>query len=227
MNAAHSKLWFLDKINLLKGLNMQEMQEVAGKTTMSSSGKGEYIYFPEDPSKVVFFLKEGRVKLGSYSEDGKELIKTVLYPGEVFGELAVAGEEKRQDFAVSLDENVTICAMKVEDLKALMTNHPSLNMEVTRTIGERLMKVERKMESLIFKDARTRIIELIKDMAEQYGQKIGEETLLKHKLTHQDIANLTATSRQTVTITLNDLKEKDLLYMERGKLLIRDISALK
>ena len=117
--------------------------------------------------------------------------------------------------------------MKVDDLKSLMTNHPSLNMEITRTIGERLMKVERKMESLIFKDARTRIIELIKEMAEQYGRKVGEETLLKHKLTHQDIANLTATSRQTVTITLNDLKEKDLLYMERGKLLIRNISALK
>lgn len=227
MSTAHSKLWFLEKINLLKGLSMPEMQEVAGKTTMSSTGKGEYIYFPEDPSKVVFFLKEGRVKLGSYSDDGKEIIKTVLYPGEIFGELAVVGQEKRRDFAVSLDDDVTICAMKVEDLKELMTDHPTLNMEMTRTMGERLMNVERKMESLIFKDARTRIIELIKEMANKYGKKVGEETLLKHKLTHQDLANLTATSRQTVTITLNELKEQDLLYMERGKLLIRDINALK
>ena len=87
------------------------------------------------------------------------------------------------------------------------------------------MNVERKMESLIFKDARTRIVDLIKEMAEKYGQKIGDETLLKHKLTHQDMANLTATSRQTVTITLNELKDQDQIYMERGKLLIRNLTS--
>jgi CRP-like cAMP-binding protein len=89
------------------------------------------------------------------------------------------------------------------------------------------MNVERKMESLIFKDARTRIIDLIIQMAEKRGTKIGDEILLKHDLTHQDIANLTATSRQTVTVTLNELKDQDLIYMERKKILIRDIAKLK
>ena len=88
------------------------------------------------------------------------------------------------------------------------------------------MNVERKMEALIFKDARTRIIDLLKQMAEKYGKEVGDEILLKHDLTHQDLANLTATSRQTVTVTLNELKEKDLIYMERKKILIRDIKNL-
>ena len=89
------------------------------------------------------------------------------------------------------------------------------------------MNVERKMESLIFKDARTRIIDLIVQMAEKHGSKVGDEVLLVHDLTHQDIANLTATSRQTVTVTLNDLRDKNLIYMERKKILIRDIEKLK
>lgn len=227
MNASHSKLWFLEQINLLKGLDAVMMQKMAGMITDSKSDKGQYIYFPEDPSRSVFFLKQGRVKLGTYSDDGKEIIKTILYPGEVFGEMAVVGQEKRKDFAISLDDDVIICTMKVEDLQTMMAMHPGLNMEMTRTIGERLMSVERKMEALIFKDARTRIIDLIKEMALAHGQKVGLETLLKHELTHQDLANLTATSRQTVTITLNELKDQDLVYMERGKLLIRDLDALK
>ena len=63
--------------------------------------------------------------------------------------------------------------------------------------------------------------------AEEEGVKVGDEILLKHDLTHQDFANLTATSRQTVTVTLNELRDKDLIYMERKKILIRDIDKLE
>jgi len=108
-----------------------------------------------------------------------------------------------------------------------MQQNASLNFKVTKLIGFRLRKVERRLESLIFKDARTRIIDFIKDMAKEQGKKIGDEILVKHFLTHQDIANLTATSRQTVTTVLNDLKDNDLIYMERNKFLIRDINKLE
>ncbi len=64
-------------------------------------------------------------------------------------------------------------------------------------------------------------------MAEKYGTPVGNEILLKHDLTHQDFANLTATSRQTVTVTLNDLRDNNLIYMERKKILIRDLDKLK
>tara|TARA_B110000046_G_scaffold34410_1_gene37243 strand:- start:11405 stop:11608 length:204 start_codon:yes stop_codon:yes gene_type:complete len=66
----------------------------------------------------------------------------------------------------------------------------------------------------------------MKEMAEKYGKKIGVEVLVKHDLTHQDIANLTATSSQTVTTVLNQLKEKNLIYMERKRFLIREIDKL-
>ncbi len=101
-----------------------------------------------------------------------------------------------------------------------------LSMAVTKNIGEKLRNIERRLESLIFKDARERIIDFMKEMAAKYGKAIGVEILVKHDLTHQDIANLTATSRQTVTTVLNDLKEKNLIYMERKRFLIREINNL-
>jgi CRP-like cAMP-binding protein len=211
----------------LESLSSDEKMKMAEMIRDKSIKKGEYIYFPEEASKNIYFLKEGRVKIGSYSDDGKEIIKAILQPGEIFGELSLVGEEKRIDFAQAMDNKVVICSMQMQDMEMMMQKNASLNFKVTKLIGFRLRKVERRLESLIFKDARTRIIEFIKDMAQEQGKKIGSEILVKHFLTHQDIANLTATSRQTVTTVLNDLKEKDLIYMERNKFLIRDIDKLE
>ncbi len=226
MSAQQSKLWYLEKVNLLKDFKEGELKMFADLTTMRSSSKNEYIYFPNDPSKIIFFLKRGRVKIGNFTEDGKENIKAILHPGEIFGEMAAVGQEKRTDFAQAMDADVMICATNVEDIEKIMSDNPKLSLALTKSIGERLMNVERKMESLIFKDARSRIIDLIVQMAKKHGTKVGDEILLVHDLTHQDFANLTATSRQTVTVTLNDLRDKNLIYMERKKILIRDIEKL-
>ncbi|MAY83726.1 MAG: cAMP-binding protein [Flavobacteriales bacterium] len=227
MSSNKSKLWHLERINLLKNLSEEEMEELVKKTTFKLAEKNQYIYFPEEPSKVVFFLKEGRVKIGTYSEDGKEVIKAILYPGEVFGEMGVLGEDRRKDFAIAMDDNTRMCTISVDEFKDILNQNPHLSLEMGRNIGEKMRRIERRLESLIFKDARERIIQFMKEMAEHYGKAIGEEILVKHDLTHQDIANLTATSRQTVTTVLNELKEEDQIYMERKKFLIRDLKSLK
>ena len=89
------------------------------------------------------------------------------------------------------------------------------------------MKLERKLELLVFKDARTRIVEFLKDAAEWKGKKVGFETLIQTNLTHKDIASLTGTSRQTVTTILNQLKEKNLINFNRKQILIRDLENLR
>ena len=220
-----TKLWYLERINLLRGLSEESLEKIRRLTTMRNYSRGEYIYFPNDPASVVFFLKTGRVKIGTHGED-KEMLKTVLYPGEVFGELSILGQSRRQDFAMALDDDVRICAMPAGDMEQLLREDTRLNLRLSRTIGERLMNVERRLEDLISRDARSRIIGLLKKMAEEHGRPVGEETELKHDLTHQDIANLTATSRQTVTQLLNDLRKRDKIYMERGKILFRDLAGL-
>ncbi|UTW67069.1 Crp/Fnr family transcriptional regulator [bacterium SCSIO 12643] len=226
MAAAESKLWYLEQINIFRDLGPDDLDRVDKISSMKTLEKGKFIYFPEEPSKVVFLLKSGRVKIGTYSEEGKEITKAILEPGEIFGELAIAGQEKRQDFAQVLDNNVKICAIHKEEMLKILESMPRLNLKITHLIGVRLQKMERRFESLIFKDARDRIVDFIRDLVLNKGKKVGFEYAVKHKLTHQDMANLTATSRQTVTIVLNELREQGILDFDRRSIIVHEMDDL-
>lgn len=225
--STETKLWHLENFNLFKTLSILEKIKMSTKVKHTKMKKNEYIYFPEDPSSSIFFLKKGRVKIGSYSDSGKEIIKAILNPGEVFGELSLVGQEKRNDFAIALDNNLVVCSLGMKDMEEMIEKNPLIGIKVTKLIGFKLQKIERRFESLVFKDARTRIVDFIVDLGQEKGKAIGKEILVKHNLTHLDMANLTATSRQTVTTVLNELKEKNMIHLERNKFLIRDIDSLK
>ena len=207
-------------------LNEDEKQRLSAMAEYKIKPKFSYIYLPDEPSEQIFFLAKGTIKIATHSDDGKEVIKSLFQPLAMFGELGIIGETKRQDLAQALREEVHLFVLKVEDLKRLMHSNFQLTDKVMTLFGNRLMRAENKLESLIFKDARTRIIEFIKDSVARSGRKVGLEMLLKHSLTHQDIANITCTSRQTVTLVLNELRKSDQIYFNRGKILVRDISKL-
>lgn len=200
---------------------------MADKHTYNYYKKDQYIYFPEEPATHIYMIVSGRVRLGHHQDDGKEVISAILTTGEIFGELAIAGEEKRTDFAQAMESNTTICPLSIEELKALMKENRELSFKLLKLVGLRLMKLERKLELLVFKDARTRVIEFLKDAASWKGKKVGFETMIPTRLTHKDIAALTGTSRQTVTTILNELKEKNLINFDRKKILIRDLDNLR
>ncbi|WP_255518088.1 Crp/Fnr family transcriptional regulator [Fulvivirga sp. M361] len=189
--------------------------------------KNDFIYFPNEKAKYVYMIADGRVKIGHYTEDGKEVVKAILSAGEMFGELALTGEETRTDFAQAMDDETSVCPMSIEDMQALMADDKELSFKIYKLIGLRIRRLERKVELLVFKDARTRIIEFLKEAAAWKGRKVGFETMIPTRLTHKDIANLTGTSRQTVTTILNELKESNLINFDRRKILIRDLDKLK
>ncbi len=220
------KLMFVENFPLFSTLPAEEKKRLAGMMDHAVKGRYQFIYMPDEPSDTVFFLAKGTVKIGTHSSDGKEIIKSLIHPMAMFGELGIIGEEVRQDYAQALKEEVHLYTLKVSDFKAMMRQNFDLCSEVMSLFGSRLLRAEHKLESLIFKDARTRIIEFIKDSVNKRGRRVGFEMLLKHSLTHQDIANITCTSRQTVTLVLNELKKSDLIYFNRGKILVRDMARL-
>lgn len=199
---------------------------MADDHTFTDYKKNQFIYFLEEKATHIYMIANGRVKIGHYLEDGKEVVSAILTKGEIFGELALAGEETRKNFAQAMDD-VSICPLSIDDLKDLMKEDKELSFRILKLVGLRLMKLERKLELLVFKDARTRIIEFLKDSASWKGKKVGFETMIPTKLTHKDIAALTGTSRQTVTTILNELKDKNLINFDRRKILIRDLDQLK
>jgi CRP-like cAMP-binding protein len=223
---AEAKSSFIDLFPLFAVLSDEDKATLSAMMEYKVKPKYSFIYMPGDASENMYFLARGAVKIGTHSSDGKEIIKSLIHPTAMFGELGLIGEPYYKDFAQALKQDVHLYQLKVSDMKKLMQKNFDLCTSVMHLFGGRLVRAEDKLESLIFKDARTRIIEFIKDAVNKRGRRVGYEMLLKHSLTHQDIANITCTSRQTVTLVLNELKKSDLIYFNRGKILVRDMAKL-
>ena len=218
-------LWYFESVNLYNILCPHKVKIMGDKHEFLTYKRDQFIYMPDETASHIYMIVNGRVKIGRYLEEGQEVVSAILSTGEIFGELALAGEDKRKDFAQAAVDTI-ICPLTIDELKELMKDNKELSFKILKLIGLRLMKLERKLELLVFKDARTRIIEFLKDAASWKGKKVGYETMIPTNLTHRDIASLTGTSRQTVTTILNELKEKNLINFDRKKILIRDLEKL-
>jgi CRP-like cAMP-binding protein len=220
------KLWYFDGFNLLDALSMEEKMQISKMVTDKEVGKKEILYFSEDTADKVFFLKKGKVKISKYSEDGKELIVSILGPGEVFGETGVIDTNLHNEVAEVMEDAI-VCTMKVEHMQDMLTSNPNFNMSVTKLIGLKYRKIQSRLESLVFKTAPQRIRGFIKEMADEHGQTlINGELVVKLKLKHEDIAKLTATTRQSVTSELNKLEKEGVITYDRKRILIRDYKKL-
>ena len=82
--ATETKLWHLENFNLFNGMPMSEIEKVAGMASMKTPAKGQHIYFPDDPSTMIYFLKKGKVKISSVSDSGRENIKSILNANLLF-----------------------------------------------------------------------------------------------------------------------------------------------
>lgn len=222
----NGSLWYFESVDLFNVLCPHKTKNLDEKHEFNDYKKDDFIYFPDQLSNHIYMIAQGRVRIGSYTDDGKEIVKAILSQGELFGELALAGEDRRGDFAQAMDDETMICPMSIQEMQHLMADNKELSFKIFKLIGWRIKRLEKKVESLVFKDARTRVVEFIKEAAAWKGQKVGFETLVKTRLTHKDIAALTGTSRQTVTTILNDLKDKNIINFDRRRILIRDLDKL-
>jgi CRP/FNR family cyclic AMP-dependent transcriptional regulator len=216
-----------NQVDVLRALPENQQDFLKRHIQSKSYPKNTFIYNPGEEADWVYFVTAGVVKTGTFSEDGKEVIKNILYTGEMFGELGLSGMIERPDFASSLKGQVEIVRIPVRILKDLITRNPEVGLRMIEKLGARITRSERRLEQLVFDDARTRIIDFLKEQADKNGMKFADETLIRHGFTHQDMANITGTSRQLVTIVLNELKKENLINFDRSSILIRDLSKLK
>ena len=217
--------WYLENVDMSSIMCPRKMGANKDQLEHKSFRKGEYIFLPGEYADKIFFIVEGRVKIGAYSNTGKEITKTLIGEGEVFGELPLIGEDHRRNFAMAM-EATTTCVLSLDQMKGLMREHSPLNLFFMKILGSRMIEMEKRLESLVFKDSRSRVVEFLRELCETKGERVGYEWVVRKFLTHQEIANLTATSRQTVTTVLNELENKNILTYNRRRMLVRDLTAL-
>jgi CRP-like cAMP-binding protein len=218
---SQSSFWYLQNADLMGVFCPEKMHHNTDLHQEKVYSKGEYIYLKEDHSDKIFMLVRGRVKIGVYGEGDKEIIKAILGRGEVFGELALVSEERRNEFAQAMEET-EVCIIRKDDIHLLFKERSTIQAFFLNLFGSRLLSLENRFERLVFKDSRSRVIDYLIELADSRGERVGYEIVVRKFLTHQEIASITVTSRQTVTTVLNDLRSKDIIKFDRRRLLIRD-----
>jgi CRP-like cAMP-binding protein len=220
------KVWYLKKINIFSGLSDSDMEMVSQVSFMKKYSKKETIYLPGDRGEQVYLLKSGRVKISKLSEEGKELILTMLGPGDIFGEMILIDDSPPGTIAEAMDET-HICVIYRKDFEALLTRKPELSLRITKLIGLRRKELEAKIEDLIFRDVHSRLAHLLLRLAQEHGLKKERGILVDIKLTHYEIASLIGSTRETITVCLNDFKKEGLIEFDRRKILLLNEAELK
>lgn len=223
---ASIKLWYLKRFNIFEEFEPEEMEALVPITHMGRVPAGEPFYLPDDPSDKVYLLKEGRVKISKVSEEGKEVTLAILEQGEIFGELALVDEGPRGTVAEALDDTF-ICAIGRGDFQRLLEKKPDLALKVTKLIGIRLKAIEAKVEDLVFRDVSSRLAKLLLELVSMYGTRIRGGSRIDVKLTHQEIANLIGSTRETTTATLNELRRRGLIESDKRRLIVVDKPGLE
>lgn len=224
-SAMTEKLWYLKRCFLFEKLDHADLRsvELAGKA--KTFARGEPIYLPAEHAQTVFLLAEGRAKICHLTPDGKQSILAFIDPGEIFGELALLDAEQRDEYAEAVEKS-TVVLIPAETIHSLIEKHPAVSLGVTKLFGLRRRRVERRLKNLLFLSNRERLTHLLLELAEQYGIQTKEGVRLGIPLSHQDLANVIGSTRETVTVVLGELQNEGLVTVGRKKILIKDPAKL-
>lgn len=218
-------MWYLRKIPLLEGVPAERLTELSQEVEIREIPRRQVIYLPGDPGDRVFFINGGRVKCSKVTRDGKELTLAYRGAGQLFGELCVIDATPRDEMAEAM-KNAIITEVPRDLFKNLMVSDPKLCFAFACIIGERRRAIETKLEHLVFRDVQAKLAALLLELSEEYGVEHEEGTQIGLKITHQEMANLIGSTRETISLTLAQFKKKGLLDLNGRTVILKNQEGL-
>jgi CRP/FNR family cyclic AMP-dependent transcriptional regulator len=179
---------------------------------------GDYIYFEAQRHPNIYFIKTGLVRLGYLDEQGNKIVKDILRPGDFFGQISLQKENLNGEFAQAVKSGVSLCYFTVEGFNQLLSDYPKLAMKFTRMSGYRIRRFEHRLENLLRNDVKTRLkifLDQLLTEVKDSARRMGREVRIPNYLTHEEVAQLIGTSRQTVTTLLSSFKEENICSFSR------------
>lgn len=216
-------LWFLENINLYNIICPPKFEKYKKAHPLFSYRKKDYIYFEDDSADKFYLIDKGKVKIGHIDDEGEETILAILSNGDIFGEQVLLGEHKRKEFAQVLEEGTCLCPVTEHTMVNLMRENADFSLFIYKFLGLRFKKTERRLEILLFKDAKTRVIEFLKDLEEEFGYKnaVTGDIVIRHPYSQREMATLIGTSRPTLNLLLNQLKTEGVIDIERKEIILK------
>lgn len=218
--AIAKKVWphFVTAPELFQGVAQRDAGKIANLCTEKWFPRGVRIFQEGESADSLYVVKKGMVKLISISEKGRETILHILKPGEVLGELLLC-EEKRPFTAVAI-ENSLIMIISQESFVELLSAVPTVALNFIRVLSKRLAAVERELTEFSHTWSHHRLATVLLQLSEKYGEEVPDGTLINVRLTHEDLANLIGTSRETVTTQLSKFTRMGLLKRDARRFIV-------
>lgn len=210
----------IEKPALFSDLTDEEYVQLEGLMHKEISF-GDYIYFEAHKHPNIYFIKTGLVRLGYLDDQGNKIVKDILRPGDFFGQISLQKENLNGEFAQAVKSGVSLCYFTVDGFNQLLTDYPKLAMKYMRMSGYRIRRFEYRLENLLRNDVKTRLKMFLDQLLAEVkdsARRMGREIRIPNYLTHEEVAQLIGTSRQTVTTLLSSLKEENICSFSRKEL---------
>ena len=198
--------WHLKNVDWLEALPPEVLDDLRLSAAIREFPRGALIFKPSPNPEYVYLLEQGLVRMYRESPQAEQVTFGYVQPGEVFGECAVFRDRPRESFAEA-HENSTVLRLPRQRFVRAIRSTPSLMFAIAKQIEGRFKNVESRVEDLVFRDARSRLASVILQLGDEFGRSDGDRTIIKMRLTHEEIATLIGTSRPTVSIALGELED--------------------
>lgn len=208
------KLTLLSHINIFDELSTNDLKMIGQNSTMIPIKKGTQILVPYEELDILFFLKEGQVRLYRLTSEGKQFTTDILVNGNVFGATQSIMLTDQQTYAEAMTD-CNICTMDKEKFEDFIRETPEVSLKLIQTLSNRLKDTYDLSEKIALGDVRFRTLFLLLKMSEKSGHRHSEWQSIEMKLTHEDIATMVGSSRESISLLMSKLKKEGLLKKDR------------
>ncbi|HEV2356335.1 MAG TPA: Crp/Fnr family transcriptional regulator [bacterium] len=187
---------------------------------------GEPVFREGDPGTALYVIDSGEVKILLGGAEGKEVILSLLTPGEFFGELALLDGEPRSADAVATVPT-ELLVLSREDFHRFLREVPTVAVNMLAPLSRRFRRTDRLVHDAAFSDVRTRLTRLLLELGQTRGQAGRGGVVIGSRLTQGDLANMVGATRESVNKCLRSLAEQGLVRHERGHLVLLNVDRLR
>jgi CRP-like cAMP-binding protein len=203
----------LRTVPIFSELSDAEIGALARLTTRRRYEKDAVIFFENAPGDSLFVIVEGRVRVTILGDDGREIILSLLGPGDFFGELALIDNEPRSATTIAAQDSELLCLSR-SDFEAAVREHSSITKGLLNVVVARLRHANHQISTLALLDVYGRVARVLLEMAREEGKRLKDGQISFRRPTHQEIASRIGTTRETVTRMLRDLQRQGLVRVE-------------
>lgn len=216
----------LRSIPIFSGLGETDLERIARLCVHKSCAPNQVILVEEESGQFLFIIKRGSVKVSHLSEDGREVMLSILNVGDFFGEMALLDGRGRSANVTALVET-ELLVLRRADFLGLLEEYPQISIALLRELGGRIRASDSHISSLSLKDATGRVAMALIHVAEKTGRRHGQEMIIPKLPIQQDLANLAGTARETISRAMGQFEQMGYLQRQGRKMVIKDFEQFK